>query len=141
MRIGILEDYQSLGRILQLSLGLAGHKVETSQTIIDFLAFVTSPTPADLIIVDFLLLAEHSQVRLSGTDVIRHIRTISPNMPAILISAAPLATLETATVGLSRVKILRKPFKTATLLEMINVITETGDGNDSRREQDSRFNR
>ena len=125
MRIGILEDYQSLGRILQLSLGLAGYTVQTSQTIIDFLTFVTSPTPADLIIVDFLLLAEHPEAQLSGTDVIRHIRTTSPNMPAILISAAPLATLEAATVGLSGVKILRKPFKTTTLLEMIKAVTVT----------------
>lgn len=124
MRIGILDDYQALGRVLQLSLGLAGHTVHASQTIIDFLTFVTSPDPADLIIVDFLLLAEHTEVKLSGADVIRHIRTISPDLPAILISAAPLATLQAATAGLPRVRILPKPFKTATLLEMIKTIDQ-----------------
>jgi CheY-like chemotaxis protein len=71
-------------------------------------------------------------MRVSGTDVIRHIRTIAPDIPAILISAAPLETLEAATAGLSGVKILRKPFKTATLLEMINTITETSNRSDPR---------
>jgi DNA-binding NtrC family response regulator len=125
MRIGILEDYQSLGRILHLSLGLAGYTVHTSENIIDFLAFMASPTPADLIIVDFRLLAEHREIRLSGADVIRHLRTITPDLPAILISAAPLATLEAATADLSRVKLLQKPFKTSTLLEMVRIMVET----------------
>jgi DNA-binding response OmpR family regulator len=122
MRIGILEDYQSLGRVLQLSLRLAGHTVYVSQTIIDFLTFMASSDPTDLIIVDFLLLAERSEVGISGADVIRHIRTISPDLPAILISAAPRATLEIAIAGLPRVKILPKPFKTSVLLEMIETI-------------------
>src|SRR5262249_19790431 len=117
MKIGILEDYQALGRILQLSLGAAGHTVYAFQTVKDFLTFVASPVPADLIIVDFRLLAD-----VSGVDVIRHIRTTFPQLPAILISAAPLTTLESAIVGLSRVKILQKPFKTTTLLEMITTI-------------------
>jgi DNA-binding response OmpR family regulator len=123
MRIGILEDYQGLGRILQLSLGKAGYTVHTSQTIGDFLAFMTSSTPADLIIVDFRLLAERSEIGLSGADVIRHIRTFSPDLPAILISAVPLATLEAATAGLSGVKVLQKPFRMAALLEAIRTIS------------------
>jgi DNA-binding NtrC family response regulator len=123
MRIELLEDHQGLSRMLQLSLGLAGHTVHTSQTIVDFLTFLDSPTSVDLIIVDFRLLAERSEIGLSGADVIRHIRTTSPDLPAILISAVPLAKLEAATVGLSRVKVLQKPFKTVTLLEVIEAIT------------------
>jgi DNA-binding NtrC family response regulator len=123
MRIEILEDHQGLGRILQISLGLAGHTVHTSQTIVDFLTFVSSSASADLVIVDFRLLAERSEIGITGADVIRHIRTMSPDLPAILISAVPLTKLETATVGLSRVKVLQKPFKTATLLEIIKAIT------------------
>ncbi len=123
MKIDILEDYQALGHILQLSLGLAGHTVHTSETVLEFLTLVTTPTPADLIIVDFYLLAEGTKAQLSGVDVIRHVRTISPNVPAILISAAPLATLQAATAGLSKVTILRKPFRTSFLLETIESIT------------------
>jgi DNA-binding response OmpR family regulator len=122
MKINILEDYQALGHILQLSLGLAGHTVHTSETISEFLTLVSTPTPTDLIIVDFYLLAEGTEVQLSGVDVIRHVRTISPHVPAILISAAPLATLQAATAGLSKVTILRKPFRTSFLLETIESI-------------------
>src|SRR5579859_1599058 len=112
MRIGILEDNQSLGRILQLSLENAGYTVHTYQTSRDFLLFMTSPERADLIVVDFRLLAERPEggSKLSGADVIRHIRTDAPDLPAILISASPLATLEAATSGLSGVKMLQKPF-------------------------------
>lgn len=119
MRIGILEDYQSLGHVLRLSLELAGHTVHASHTIIDFLTFMASPDPVDLIIVDFLLLAERSEFGISGVDVIRHVRTTSPNLPAILISAAPRAKLEAAVAGLAGVRILAKPFRTTALLEMI----------------------
>jgi|SRR5436305_11305144 len=118
MRIGILEDYPALCRILQLSLKMAGHTVYTSQTIEDFLPLVTAPASMDLIIVDFLLMAE-----LSGAEVIRYVRTVSPDMPAILISAAPLTTLQAATIGLPRLKILQKPFETRTLLTIIQTIS------------------
>jgi CheY-like chemotaxis protein len=123
MKIEILEDHQGLGRILQISLRFAGHSVHTSQTIVDFLTYVSSPASVDLIIVDFRLLAEHSETGLTGADVIRHVRTMFPDLPAILISAVPLAKLEAATIGLPKVKVLQKPFKTATLLEMIKEIT------------------
>ena len=123
MRIELLEDHQGLSRMLQLSLRLAGHTVHTSQTIIDFLTFMDSSAPIDLIIVDFRLLAERSEIGLSGADVIRHVRTTSPDLPAILISAVPLTKLEAAIVGLSRVRVLQKPFKTANLVEMIGEFT------------------
>ncbi len=124
MRIGILEDNQSLGRVLQLFLENAGYTVHTFQTGSDFHLFMSSPERADLIIVDFRLLAERTEggSYLSGVDVIRYIRTISPNLPAILISAAPLATLEVATSELGGVKILQKPFKMGILLETIKTI-------------------
>jgi DNA-binding response OmpR family regulator len=118
MRIGILEDNQALGNMLKLSLDLAGHIVHTSHTVKGFLTLVTSPSPPNLIIVDFHLTGD-----FSGTDVIRHIRTIRPDLPAILISAAPLTTLEAAAAGLSQIKILQKPFKMLTLQEAITTIT------------------
>ncbi|TMC13842.1 MAG: response regulator [Chloroflexi bacterium] len=84
----------------------------------NFLPLVTAPASMDLIIVDFLLMAE-----LSGAEVIRYVRTVSPDMPAILISAAPLTTLQAATIGLPRLKILQKPFETRTLLTIIQTIS------------------
>jgi len=122
MKISILEDYHALGHLLQLSLELAGHTVQSSETVLEFLMSVNTPVPADLIIVDFYLLAEGTEVQLSGVDVIRHVRTTSPNVPAILISAAPLATLQAAAAGLPRVTIIRKPFRTSFLLETIQSI-------------------
>jgi DNA-binding response OmpR family regulator len=125
MKIGILEDNQSLGRVLQLFLTKAGYTVYTSRAARDFLLFMASPERADLIVVDFRLLAERSEEEsnLSGADVIRHIRTTSPDLPAILISAAPLATLEAAVCGLTGVKMLQKPFKMHYLLETIHSLT------------------
>ena len=121
MQIGILEDNQALGRMLQIGLEYAGYDVQVAQTVKDFLA-----TPDyDLIIVDFTLNTEQREGRsqMSGADVIRHIRSISPEMPAILISAAPMTTLEAAARGLPEVKILQKVFKIATLIETIRAMS------------------
>src|SRR5579864_4559730 len=105
MRIGILEDDPALSRILQLCLKVAGHTVYPFQVTEDFLSFIASSPLVDLIIVDFRLMSD-----ISGIEFIHRIRMSFPNLPAILISAAPLTTLQAATVGLSRVKVLSKPF-------------------------------
>ena len=123
MRIGILEDNQALARILQLSLELTGHKVHNTETIKDFLVVVLSPIVVELIIVDFRLFSEPSGVGLTGADVIRFVRRTYPDLPAILTSAAPLPRLHVGIEGLSRVKILQKPFRVAHLLETIKVLT------------------
>ena len=122
MQIGILEDDRPLGRMLQLNLEYSGYTVKVSQTVKDFLATLGY----DLIIVDLRLQSEQGEKGsgLSGADVIRYIRTISPEMPAILISAAPMTTLEAAARGLPGVKILQKVFKVKTLIETIRALTQ-----------------
>lgn len=114
MRIGILEDYQALGSMLELTLKVAGYSVQTAHTIEDFFAHVMFPDPPDLLIVDFLL-----QEKYSGAEVIREVRKKTPLRPVILISAAPLATLRTAISGIPQVIILQKPFQMSALREII----------------------
>jgi DNA-binding response OmpR family regulator len=117
MRIGILEDYQSLGYMLELTLKVAGHQVQTAQTIEDFFTLVIASDPPDLMIVDFLL-----QAKYTGADVIRELRKVAPTQPVILISAAPLPTLRAAVAGIPQVTILQKPFQMSVLRETIQRI-------------------
>src|SRR5947207_8356697 len=123
MRIGILEDNQALARILQLSLELTGHKVHNTETIKDFLVVVLSPIVVELIIVDFRLFSDPSGVGLTGADVIRFVRRTYPDLPAILISAAPLRRLHVDIEGLSIVHILQMTFSVAYHIDNIKVLT------------------
>jgi len=114
LRIGILEDYGSLAEALELTLSLDGHSVVTASTAEALLDLVGSARCPDLILVDLRLSGGRS-----GADVIRESRAIQPDLPAILMSAAPLRMLAAAADGLPRVRILQKPFPFSALLRAI----------------------
>ncbi|MBV9229491.1 MAG: response regulator [Chloroflexi bacterium] len=105
--------------MLGFALKLEGHTVRTYQDSAEFLASVTKePAPLscadDLMIIDYHLPGE-----LSGVDVIRQVRAIYPDLPALLISAEHLKTLEAAKEGLSDVKLLLKPVRLSTFLATV----------------------
>src|SRR5437016_12320999 len=110
--------------MLQQGLELAGHTVvvysdpSTFFTGISAEASKAESAPFDLMIVD-LLLTE----RISGVEVIQRVRSIFPDLPAILISAGSSWEIEAAGKALPMVMVLRKPFKIATLLAMTEELT------------------
>src|SRR5207244_11656302 len=118
MRIAVLDDNLTIGLMLQHGLELAGHTVAVYSSPSKFLADIIAPTTPstsfDLIIVD-LLLSEG----FSGVDVIHQVRNTFPDLPVILISAGSTQEIEAASRALPTVRVLRKPFKRATLLALI----------------------
>ena len=122
MKIAILEDNPGMGRMLQLNLENAGYEAHTFQTARDFLSFFALSN-IDLLITDYRLMTEQGKSNLSGADVIRHVRTISPELPAILISAAPIFELQDAVRDIPGVVILQKFFKMKKLLETIQTFS------------------
>jgi len=118
MRIAVLDDNQCIGEMLQQYLELEGHTVvvycSPSKFLVNIIEPTTASTPLDLMIVD-LCLSEG----ISGGEVIHHVRKIFPDLPVILISAASSWEIEAAKRGLPTVKVLRKPFKMASLLALI----------------------
>ncbi|HZR39127.1 MAG TPA: response regulator [Ktedonobacteraceae bacterium] len=120
MRIGILEDSPAVSNVLKAALELTGYTVQDYHDATEFLASIHSEhssPPADLfdlIIVDFLLPGE-----LTGIQVISQVRRIYPDLPAFLISAAPIHTLVAATRDYPDIKVIQKPFRVSALLTAI----------------------
>ena len=120
MRVGILDDHAGICEMLSIALKMEGHTIYACQDSAEFLARVigeqTPPSSGgyDLMIVDYHLAGE-----LSGVDVIRQVREFYPDLPALLISAEHLKTLEAAKEGLSGVRLLLKPIRLSTLLATI----------------------
>lgn len=118
MRIAVLDDNQSIGEMLRHALELEGHTVVVYFDSEKFLASINDPTtastPFDLIVVDLLL-----SNGISGVEVIRQVWNTFPNLPVILISAGSSWEIEAARRALPTVKVLRKPFRIASLLAMI----------------------
>jgi CheY-like chemotaxis protein len=77
----------------------------------------------DLLITDYRLSTEQGKSNLSGADVIQHVRNARPDLPTILISAAPMFELEDACRDIPGVIILQKFFKMAQLLETIQAFS------------------
>ncbi len=124
MKIAVLDDNVIIGEMLQQGLELVGHTVVVYSSLSKFFTNIhaeeskAASAPFDLIIVDLILSED-----FSGVDVIHEVRNIFPDQPAILISAASSWEIEAARRALPTVKVLRKPFRMATLLAMIKELS------------------
>jgi|SRR5947209_4558255 len=123
MRIAVLDDNITIGEMLEQGLGLAGHTVAVyfspSKFLADIIGPTTATTPFDLIIVDLFL-----PEGISGVEVIQQVKNSFPDLPVILISAGSAWEIEAARKALPTVKVLRQPFKMATLLAMIQELSK-----------------
>jgi DNA-binding response OmpR family regulator len=124
MKIAVLDDNVIIGEMLQQGLELVGHTVVVYSNLSKFFTNIhaedskAASAHFDLIIADLILSED-----FSGVDVIHEVRNIFPDQPAILISAASSWEIEAARRALPTVKVLRKPFRMATLLAMIKELS------------------
>lgn len=125
MNIGLLEDNPAITDYLSIALEMAGHNVDTytyGSSLLEKLgdSMVGSSyasLPYDLIIVDLLLPGN-----ISGLEAIQQIQRAIPHerLPIIIISAGNQDELEQVRGILPCVPLLRKPFRTQALLQLIS---------------------
>ena len=125
MNIGLLEDNPAITDYLSIALEMAGHNVDTytyGSSLLEKLgdSMVGSSyasLPYDLIIVDLLLPGN-----ISGLEAIQQIQRAIPHerLPIIIISAGNQDELEQVRGILPYVPLLRKPFRTQALLQLIS---------------------
>lgn len=125
MNIGLLEDNLAIADYLSIALEMAGHNVYTytyGSSLLEklgssMLGGLHAPLPHDLIIVDLLLPGD-----ISGLEAIQQIQRAIPHerLPIIIISAGSQDELEQARAILPDVPLLRKPFRTQALLQLIS---------------------
>src|SRR5205823_3595224 len=104
----IIDDEQSLLDLLRRYLGRQGYEVETCPTPAEALAhFRADPDRFSLIITDLSL------PEMTGEELIRKLRELRPELPAIITSGYPYQP-HTTGVGF-----VQKPFLPQTLVELI----------------------
>ena len=125
MKIAVIDDNAAIREMLQIGLELTGYTVIVYSTPSQFFAAFNTQQPGiastsfDLIIVDLFL-----PEGISGVELINQVKKTYPGMPAILISAGSALEIDAASKALPTVKVLRKPFKMATLLAAIQKLSE-----------------
>ncbi len=123
MHIGVVEDNLAVLSMIETTLVLHGHSVETYSNSSSFLLALQKAEripPYDLLFVD-LFLDERS-----GTDLIEAVRVTQRQViPAILISAAEENMLAPIRKHYPNLPILRKPFKMQELLSLISKVASS----------------
>ncbi len=126
MRIGLLEDNQTLVELMCTALEMTGHSVYShtwGQSLLEAIFEGRDEhmpsLPYDLLIVDLNLPGE-----LSGKDVITSIRNLlSPEvLPIIVVSAGGLHELDSLHRHFPTLPIVRKPFTIQALLHKISLL-------------------
>ncbi len=109
----VIEDEESIRRLLSSILGMEGHEVRSSSNAVEGLALFKEKA-ADLVITDLGLPDE------SGWEVARHIKDMSPSTPVILITGWGVSAEVTEAKRRGVDYVLPKPFEFADLSELIS---------------------
>ncbi|MEO1642971.1 MAG: response regulator, partial [Pseudomonadota bacterium] len=109
----IVDDEQDIRELIAGVFEDEGYQVRSAATSMEALAEMKSRTPA-LVVLDVWLQGSD----MDGLTVLKHMKTIDPNMPVIVISGH--GNIETAVAAIRRgaYDFIEKPFKSAKLLHL-----------------------
>jgi FixJ family two-component response regulator len=118
--VAIVDDEEPVRKALGRSLRLAQYEVTLFPSGEEFLTSLENQIP-DCMILDI------NMPGISGLDVQRRLRSVSIRIPAICITGAEDEALFREALDAGAAYLLRKPFSTAELLEMIRTVLGAGD--------------
>ncbi len=119
-RVLLVEDDADVRDVLQESLTSSGWHVISTADGAAARAVLESGVPLDLVISDVVMPGE-----LSGVDLVRIAATLRPDLPVLLISGYPAATLAAQGADERELNLLRKPFTHAELLSRLRQLRAT----------------
>ena len=108
----VVDDERSIRVTVKAFIEAEGHRVETAEEAEAAIAILQSK-PVDVVLTDIIL------PRVSGVDLLRQIRDISPHVQVIMMTGEP--TLETASesLRLGAVDYLQKPVSKNEILKVV----------------------
>ena len=111
-KILVVDDVPDTVEILQRNLTSAGYAVYTAPGVAEALAIIEK-TPIDLVVTDFKM------PKISGLDLVRHIRENHRDMEVIMITGYPSVTGAVTAVKTGAEEYLAKPFTDAELFAAV----------------------
>ena len=108
----VVDDVADTVEVIQRNLTAAGYRVHTARNVPDALAIIET-TPVDLVITDFKM------PKISGMDLVRHVRENHKDMEVIMITGYPSVAGAVAAVKIGAEEYLPKPFTDAELLSAV----------------------
>ena len=108
----VVDDVADTVEVIQRNLTSVGYKVHTAPSVSDALAIIET-TPVDLVITDFKM------PKISGMDLVRHVRENHKDMEVIMITGYPSVAGAVAAVKIGAEEYLPKPFTDAELFAAV----------------------
>jgi CheY-like chemotaxis protein len=113
LRAFVADDDQDLLALVALILRGEGFLVLEANSGAELLALVAKESQADLMITDFQMPG------ISGLEVLSHMKRHHPEVPVILMTGFATNHLLEQAAGNGAAAVLSKPFRSATLLELV----------------------
>ena len=115
----VAEDEESVMALLVDLLQSQGYRVLTARDGAEAIARVASTaTPIDLIVLDVVM------PRLSGLEVVAHLRREAPHIPILLSTGFGTAAIDSAMLGLPGLAILEKPYSPYELFRHVRALLD-----------------
>ncbi|MCG2683586.1 MAG: sigma-54 dependent transcriptional regulator [Planctomycetales bacterium] len=108
----VVDDVHDTVEVLQRNLASVGYSVYTAPGVAEALAIIES-TPVDLVVTDFKM------PKISGMDLVRHIRENHKDMEVIMITGYPSVAGAVTAVKTGAEEYLAKPFTDAELFAAV----------------------
>ncbi len=112
MAFHVIEDDSGVADALVLMLREFGHEARSYPDAETFLA-VPPPGPEDTVVIDLSLPG------MSGADLIRELRRLSPGVRIVIVTGQPQAQLDKQIEGLGVTHLIRKPVESDALRDLI----------------------
>ena len=121
-RILVVDDDDSVIRVMQQFFATAGYRVEFAQHGGDALTLVQHDPP-DLVLLDLMMPG------MNGVEVLQRILALRATLPVIIVTARADATLAEQTRALGAFAYVTKPFEFAYLARIVHLaLTRSGEG-------------
>ena len=119
MRVLLVEDEEKVSRFVQRGLEAERYAVDVAPSGAQAIELATT-YPYDLIILDLML------PRISGTEVLQHIRQVNKHVPVLILTARDVLGDKVEHFELGADDYLTKPFAFAELLVRIKALLRRG---------------
>lgn len=104
MKVLVIDDKKVIGDLFDFTLGYSGHEITVVDNALDAINAIRKQD-FDVAFLDIVMPGK------DGVEILQEIRTISPNLPIIMMSGYSVEDKRSQATALGAVTCLKKPFE------------------------------